>query len=212
MLPPLPHPLLPSAATGPLIQRQWVWQCNSTHRYGHMSMIEALPGGRLAAAWQAAPGHEGESMAGLGRVQGLWYSVSPDNGYTWPPPSVAVGGGRSRLGPRPAPGRLGGPPVALLQPLEGRGGARGRRGLQDNQRSDQQQPLLEPSDRRLALRGPGRLSKGRSRGLLTPSPPVNFLLQSLPGSHLSHEDKGERALEGGVMPDGGFSLNPKTLV
>mmetsp|Transcript_10567 Transcript_10567/g.30106 ORF Transcript_10567/g.30106 Transcript_10567/m.30106 type:complete len:462 (-) Transcript_10567:187-1572(-) len=77
----------------------WIWHCNSSWRYAHMSMLASLPGDRVMAAWQASRDHEGQAMAGLQLVQALWTAVSPDGGHTWTPPVVAVQGVSPSWGP-----------------------------------------------------------------------------------------------------------------
>jgi hypothetical protein len=77
----------------------WLWRTNSTFNYAHMTMLASLPYGRLAAAWQAAPSHEGQALAGLGIVQALCFSLSRDSGRTWSEPSTLVRGMSPAWGP-----------------------------------------------------------------------------------------------------------------
>eukprot|EP00873_Tetraselmis_striata_P016384 jgi/Tetstr1/436648/TSEL_025443.t1 len=90
--------VLPAGGSAPSWST-WLWECNATLRYAHMSMLASLPGGRLVAGWQAGHGHEGEALAGLGLVQSLYLSRSPDGGRSWSRPVRTLAGMAPLWGP-----------------------------------------------------------------------------------------------------------------
>mmetsp|Transcript_16073 Transcript_16073/g.38122 ORF Transcript_16073/g.38122 Transcript_16073/m.38122 type:complete len:488 (-) Transcript_16073:24-1487(-) len=72
--------------TLPTVTKTWIWKCNQTVRYSHMSTLVALSFNKMGAAWQASPVHEGQSLGQIGLVQNILYAYSQDGGLSWSKP------------------------------------------------------------------------------------------------------------------------------
>ena len=78
-----PPPPLAAALQVPVRHRSYMFECNSTWPYVHNGMLEILPGGIVAGAFQAGASEGSDDQTVL-------FALSFDGGTTWEPPSVVT--------------------------------------------------------------------------------------------------------------------------